>query len=534
MEQKKINHKEKHRLIRESRRNRNEQFQQKVREAFLSVLPVTLIVLALSVLLVPMNISTIALFIVGAVLLIVGMGFFQLGAEMAMTPTGEGLGTELSKTKKISLIVIISCIVGFLITIAEPDLQILGNQTPAIPSGVLILTIALGVGLFLTLAFIRVRLRIKLATVLIVMYGILFTLTIFVPSEFLPVAFDSGGVTTGPMTVPFIMAMGIGFVSLRGDKHSNDDSFGLVAISSIGPILMVLLLGMFYNSTEASYNIVTIPDVTTTQDVVRAFTSEFSGYAKEMLIALLPIIAVFLIFQLNTRRFKRRQVVKAIVGFAYTYIGLVLFLVGVNVGFLPVGHALGADIGITTYRWILVPLGMLIGFFIVKAEPAVQVLNRQVEEVTQGAISSKLVGNSLSIGVAAAVGIAMLRILTGIPIMWIIIPSYIIAIVLTFFVPKLFIGIAFDSGGVASGPMTSTFLLPFAIGACEGVGGNVMTDAFGVVAMVAMTPLIAVQIMGLVYSIKSKQKQVSKLAGVCVCEHEDDIIIEYEEVLLSE
>ena len=529
-----LSNKEKRRLIREHRRGRNEQFRRKVRESLSSVLPVTLIVLVLSILLFPMDIGTIALFLVGAVFLIVGMGFFQLGSEMAMTPTGEGLGTELSKAKSITLIIIISCIVGFLITIAEPDLQVLGSQAPAIPSSILILTIALGVGLFLALALIRVRFRIKLSTVLIVMYGILFGLAIFVPGEFLPVAFDSGGVTTGPMTVPFIMAMGIGFVSLRSDKHASDDSFGLVAISSIGPILTVLLLGIFYNSTESSYSTVLIPEVVTTQDVVRAFTSEFTGYAKEMLIALLPIIAVFLIFQIITRRFTRRQVVKIIVGFIYTFIGLVLFLVGVNVGFLPVGHALGADIGVTQYRWILVPLGMLIGFFIVKAEPAVHVLNHQVEEVTQGAISSKLVGNSLSIGVAVAVGIAMLRILTGIPIMWILVPGYIIAIALTFFVPKLFVGIAFDSGGVASGPMTSTFLLPFAIGACEGVGGNVMTDAFGVVAMVAMTPLIAVQIMGLIYSIKRKKERIPKASSVRVFEHIDDVIIEYEEVLLGE
>jgi len=535
LDKKIISNRERHRLIRERRRETTEQLLEKVRESFFSVLPVTLIVLVLSIVLVPMDIGTIALFIVGALLLIVGMGFFQLGAEIAMTPTGEGLGTELSKTKKTIVIVVIGCVVGFLITIAEPDLQVLANQAPAIPGNVLIMTIALGVGLFLTFALIRVRLRIKLSTVLIVLYAILFGLTIFVPREFIPVAFDSGGVTTGPMTVPFIMAMGVGFVMLRGDKNASDDSFGLVAISSVGPILTVLLLGIFFNSTETSYSAVAIPDVKTTQDVARAFSSEFSVYAKEMLIALLPIVAVFIIFQIITRRFKHIQVIRTIIGFVYTFIGLVLFLVGVNVGFLPVGHSLGADIGVTPYRWILVPLGMLVGFFIVKAEPAVQVLNRQVEEVTQGAISSKLVGNSLSIGVAAAVGIAMLRILTGIPIMWILVPGYIIAIALTFFVPKLFVGIAFDSGGVASGPMTSTFLLPFAIGACEGIGGNIMTDAFGVVAMVAMTPLIAVQIMGLIYSIKSKQrKTTSEAAAVQVLEHLDDIIIEYEEVLRDE
>jgi len=262
-----------------------------------------------------------------------------------------------------------------------------------------------------------------------------------VPGEFLPVAFDSGGVTTGPMTVPFIMALGVGFAALRSDKNASDDSFGLVAISSIGPILTVLLLGIFYNPTSAGYTAAIIPEVLTTQDVLRAFTSEFSGYGKDMLIALLPIMAVFLIFQLITKRFKRRQSAKVIVGFVYTFVGLVLFLVGVHVGFLPVGHLLGVDIAASPHSWVLIPLGMLIGFFIVKAEPAVQVLNRQVEETTQGAISGKTVGNSLSIGVAVAVGISMLRILTGIPIMWILIPGYAIAIVLTFFVPKIFVGI---------------------------------------------------------------------------------------------
>ena len=533
MNQKATSMKEKRHIIKERRRGINEKLKEKVKESFTSVMPVTVIVLLLSVLLVPMEISTIALFLVGAVLLIVGMGFFQLGAEMAMTPTGEGLGTELSKTKKVAIIVIISVIVGFLITIAEPDLQVLAGQAPAIPGNVLILTIAIGVGLFLTIALLRVLFKVKLSTVLIVLYILLFGLSIFTPAEFLPVAFDSGGVTTGPMTVPFIMAMGIGFVSLRSDKNASDDSFGLVGISSIGPILTVLLLGIFYNPTEASYNAVTIPEVATTRDVVRAFTVEFSGYAKEMLIALLPIVAVFLIFQIITRRFKHRQIARVIIGFVYTFIGLVLFLVGVNVGFLPVGHSLGADIGATPYRWILVPLGMLIGFFIVKAEPAVQVLNHQVEEITQGAISSKIVGNSLSIGVAAAVGIAMLRILTGIPIMWILVPGYIVAIALTFFVPKLFVGIAFDSGGVASGPMTSTFLLPFAIGACEGMGGNVMTDAFGVVAMVAMTPLIAVQVMGLIYTMKHKAVQSAETAQLPMHAAREDVIIEYAEVLID-
>ena len=525
---------EKRRLIRKHKQGMNLQLRKKVRESFSSVIPVTFIVLLLSVILVPMEITTIAVFLVGALLLIVGMGFFQLGAEMAMTPIGEGLGTELSKTKRVILILAIGFLVGFFITIAEPDLQVLANQAPAIPSSVLIVTIALGVGVFLTVALLRVRYKMKLSTILIVLYGILFLLTPFVPREFLPVAFDSGGVTTGPITVPFIMAMGIGFVSLRSDKNASDDSFGLVAISSVGPILTVLLLGMLYHPAEANYTAVTIPAVVTTQDIVNVFAAELGGYAKEMLTALVPIIAVFLLFQVVTRRFKRRQIAKIGVGFVYTFMGLVLFLVGVNVGFLPVGHFLGTQIGSSPGKGLLISLGMLLGFFIVKAEPAVQVLTHQVEEISQGAVSHKIVGNSLSIGVAAAVGIAMLRILTGIPILWILVPGYVIAVALTFFTPKLFVGIAFDSGGVASGPMTSAFLLPFAIGACEGVGGNVLTDAFGVVAMVAMIPLIAVQIMGLVYSHKHRAMQTLIPAKPFADQIEDDVILEYKEVLTSE
>ena len=529
MSSKKNKIKERRQTIKEHRLRLNEKLREKIRESFASVLPVTIIMLVFSIFVVPMEVSTIALFLVGALLLVIGMGFFQLGAEMAMIPTGEGLGAELSKTKSIILIVVITFVVGFFITIAEPDLQVLANQTPAIPGMVLILTIAVGVGLFLVAALLRSTFRIRLSTMLIVLYIALFVLAIFAPPEFLPIAFDAGGVTTGPMTVPFILAIGIGFASLRRDKHAADDSFGLVAIASVGPILTVLILGFFYNPTTANYNPIIVPEVSDTQEVAQAFTDELPLYMEEMFFALLPIVAFFIVFQLFTHRYTRKNIAKVIIGFGYTFLGLVLFLVGVNVGFLPVGHLLGNSIGSMPFNWILVPFGMLLGFFIVKAEPAVQVLTHEVEEVTHGAISKKLVGNSLSIGVAVAVGIAMLRILTGIPIMWILVPGYAIALGLTFFVPKLFIGIAFDSGGVASGPMTSTFLLPFAIGACEGVGGNVMTDAFGVVAMVAMTPLIAVQIMGLIYAIQQKKALKAQIAEPQVGLPDDDEIIDYEE-----
>lgn len=418
---------------------------------------------------------------------------------------------------------LIGFIMGAIITISEPDLQVLAQQVPSIPNEVLILTVAVGVGIFLALAIIRIRYKISLSGMLIVLYAALILISFFIPKEFLAVAFDSGGVTTGPMTVPFIMALGVGLASVRSDKNSASDSFGLVALSSVGPILAVLILGCFFKPTEAVYSLTDVETVVTTQDVVRVFGQGIPVYAKEVFVSLLPIVAVFVIFQLVTRRYQRRQVKRIIVGLIYTYVGLVLFLCGVNVGFAPVGSFLGEELASLSYKWILVPIGMLIGYYIVKAEPAIQVLNHQVETVTDGAISVKAMNRCMSIGVAISVGLAMFRVLTGIPIQWIIIPGYIIALVLSRFVPKIFVGIAFDSGGVASGPMTSTFLLPLSIGVCQAVGGNLMTDAFGVVALVALTPLIAIQLMGLVYQIKTN-KQLKSTEQIAVLPDDSDIV----------
>ncbi|MFV0399318.1 MAG: DUF1538 domain-containing protein [Oscillospiraceae bacterium] len=504
----------------------NKKLKEKVLESFSSVLPITIIVFILSVTIVPMETGTIMLFLFGAILLIVGMGIFQLGAETAMIPMGEAMGAQFSKTKKLWIVLLLSFVMGVVITIAEPDLQVLANQVPSIPNGTLIAAVAVGVGVFLALAMLRVLLKVKLSTVLIVFYILLFGVSFFVPGDFLSVAFDSGGVTTGPITVPFIMAMGLGLASIRGDKDASDDSFGFVAISSIGPIMAVLILGIFFRPTEASYVPVDPSSVTAMQDVMRAFLEGLPHYAVEVLVAVAPILGVFLLFQVFTRKFTKRLVLRMLIGYGYTYIGLVLFLTGANVGFAPVGQMIGSGLANFQYSWILIPIGMVIGYFIVSAEPAVHVLNNQVEEVTEGGISHKSMNLCLSIGVAVSVALAMIRVLTGISIYWLLIPGYAIALILTFFVPKIFVGIAFDSGGVASGPMTSTFLLPFAMGACEALGGNVMRDAFGVVAMVAMTPLIAIQIMGLVNVIKQKKRGVlaADAASLAALEADNDII----------
>lgn len=452
-------------------------------------------------------------------------GIFQLGAEMAMTPIGEGVGVQISKMKKLITVLLTGFVMGVIITVSEPDLQVLAGQVPSVPNAVLIMTVAIGVGLFLALAIVRIRYKISLP-LLIICYAALILISLFVPKEFLAVAFDSGGVTTGPMTVPFIMAMGVGLASVRSDKNAASDSFGLVALSSVGPILAVLILGCFYKPTEAAYTLTDVATVVTTQDVARVFAQGLPLYAKEVLVSLLPIIAVFLIFQMMTRRYQKRQIKRIAVGFAYTYIGLVLFLCGANVGFAPLGSYLGKELTGVSFRWILIPIGMLIGYYIVKAEPAIQVLNHQVETVTNGAISVKMMNRCMSIGVAVSVGLAMLRVLTGISIQWFVIPGYLIALVLSRFVPDIFIGIAFDSGGVASGPMTSTFLLPLSIGVCEALGGNLMTDAFGVVALVALTPLIAIQLMGLVYKLKTEKRTSTGTAEIA---DDCDAIVDLEE-----
>ncbi|MBB5265171.1 hypothetical protein HNP82_002310 [Catenibacillus scindens] len=479
---------------------------EKLKEALEAVLPIIGIVMLLCFTIAPISNSILMAFIIGAVLLIVGMMFFTLGAEMAMTPMGERMGTRMAKTKKVGIVALICFILGFIITISEPDLQVLAGQVPSVPDMTLIVAVAAGVGIFLVAAILRMLLGIPLSYMLWILYPIVFIIAFFVPEDFIAVAFDSGGVTTGPMTVPFIMALGIGFSAVRSDKHAENDSFGLVSLCSIGPILAVLVLGMIYHPDGGVYTQTVIPDADNSIEMGRLFAEGIPHYMQEIFVSLLPIVVFFALFQLFSLHLNKKSIVKIIIGIAYTYIGLVLFLTGVNVGFMPAGNYLGQVIAGLPYAWVIIPIGMLIGYFIVRAEPAVYVLREQVEELTSGAISGKAMGLSLSVGVAISLGLAMIRVLTGISIFWFLIPGYLLALILAKFVPKIFTAIAFDSGGVASGPMTATFLLPFAMGACEAAGGNVVTDAFGVVAMVAMTPLITIQILGLIYKIKDTRK----------------------------
>ncbi len=499
----------------------------KVRESLSSVLPITGIVLLLTFTISPMQVGIIGLFLVGAVLLILGMGFFTLGADMAMMPMGMHMGAYLTKRRRLYLMIAASLLMGVLITVAEPDLSVLARQVPAIPDAVIIGTVALGVGLFLVVATVRIVFQVSLRVLLIVFYVIVFSMVAFANPDYLAVAFDSGGVTTGPITVPFILALGIGVAGVGVGKNSEGDSFGLVALCSVGPILAVTLMGLFYPAQPGAVEAILLENPATTVDILFMVGKALPHYFRDVAIALSPIVAVFLFFQWRYLKLPKSQLARIGVGVLYTYIGLIVFLTGVNVGFMPAGNLLGRQIAELPYNWIIVPLGMVIGYFIVSAEPAVHVLNEQVEELTGGAISKKAMMGSLAAGMAMSVGLSMVRAMTGLSIWFFLVPGYLLALILSFFVPRIFTAIAFDSGGVASGPMTATFLLPFAMGVTTAMGGNILKDAFGTVAMVAMTPLITIQILGLIYAIKSHKDESLKEKDIVTGQpSEDEEIIE--------
>ena len=478
----------------------------KIIESLKSVLPIALIVIALSFTVVPLPAGDMILFIIGVVCLVIGMSLFTAGAEMSMQPLGSKIGSVTASSGSIWLIAFVSFIIGIIVTISEPDLQILANQVGEIDNMLLILTVSVGVGVFLLIAVLRIVLGWNLKYLMIGFYAVAFVLSFFLPEGFKTLAFDSGGVTTGPMTVPFIMSIGAGVSAAKVSADSRDDSFGITGLCSIGPIISVLVLGIALGVEGGSYVPSVMTPIVDTREGIVQYAEGFAKYAPEVAAALLPIAVFAILFQILTRAFTKQQVIRLAVGIVYVFIGLAIFLTGANVGFVPTGTAIGYSLAGYFYGIPLIPVGMLLGYFIVKAEPSVYVLNKLVESMSAGAIKGKTTGLGLSVGVAAALGFAAVRIITGLDIMWILIPGYVIALTLSFFVPPIFVGISFDSGGVASGTMMSAFVLPLCMGACDALGGNVMTDAFGCVALVAMAPIISIQICGLVYRLKSEHR----------------------------
>ena len=492
---------------------------EKLKESAFSVIPIIILVLILNFTLAPMPLWSMILFLISAVLVVLGITLFNLGVDMSLIPIGEHIGSSLVQSRKLILIVILTFVIGVFITIAEPDLIVLAGQISGVPDSVIIFVVAAGVGLAVVAAFLRVLFQFPLSYILIVCYLLAFILSRFTSTEFLAIAWESGGVTTGPILVPFIMALGFGLASVRVDKTTEEDSFGLVALCLIVPILAVLILGMVL--TPHGGSAIVNPQVQSLSDIISLYFTNFPGYLKQIAIALLPIIVLFVVFQVLRLHLKIKTILRISIGTIYTYLGLILFLASVNIGFMPAGYFLGSTLITNNSAWLLVAIGFIMGYFVVAAEPAVFVLKRQVEEATEGAISPKAMGLGLSIGVGVSVALSMIRVITGLSLLYFVIPGYAFALILSFVVPHLFTAIAFDSGAVASGPLAATFMLPFAIGASEAVGGNIFTDAFGIVALVAMTPVITIQLFGLAYALKAKKAEKE-----LVVPEEADTIIE--------
>ena len=489
------------------RSKRLETIIEKIKEALQSVMPIALIILLFSFTICPLPNDIFIAFVVGTCLLVVGLGLFSLGAELSMERIGAHVGANLTRSRKIPIIAIISLIVGVLITISEPDLHVLAGYTGD-RKFAFILAVAAGLGVFLVIAVMRIIFKVKFKYILAGGYGTILILSVvayLTNPTFLAIAYDAGGVTTGAMSVPFVMSIGSGIAAITSQNGDEDSNFGLMAVCSIGPIISILVMGLVGGFDNIAYKPHPLPEFLNSQQMGWSFISAIPGIVKDVLMGLLPILIFFLIYQLLTVKVQKKEMAQIFIGAGYTFVGMVLFLVGVNVGFMPVGSYLGATFASLSYSWIIVPIGMIIGFCMTYAEPAVGVLNKQVEEATSGTIPPKVLPMAMALGVAAAGGIAMLRALTGIPILPFLLIGYIAAVVLSFHCPSLFSSIAFDAGGVASGVMAATFLLPMSIGVCEAAGGStesIMTDAFGVIALVAMMPPITIQVVGLIYKLK--------------------------------
>lgn len=508
----------------------NKQLLIKIGEALISVLPVTLIVILLNFTpIVNLTNKEILVFSISALLLVFGIGLFNLGADLAMTPMGTHVGSGLTKTKSLKLLLIVCFALGFFITIAEPDLTVLASQVKdVINSTLLIVFVGVGVGLFLLIAILKIVFKRQLASLLMFFYMLIFALASLLiisgNEELLALSFDSGGVTTGPITVPFLMALGVGIAITIGGKRANENSFGIIALCSVGPIISVMILGIFTNG-DLSY---TVPNYQIADNVFSVFFKTILSVTKEVTLALGLIVIFFFIINFMFLKLPKKKIIQLLVGILFTYIGLIVFLTSVNIGFMPIGYKIGEALGSNNNNLLISLAGFVLGLVVVLAEPAVHVLNKQVEEITDGNVSKISMLIALSIGVGISLCLSMIRIIYDFSILYYVIPGYFIALGLSFFVPRMYTAIAFDSGGVASGPLTSTFILPFSIGVCMSIypdGNKILTDAFGIVAMVAMTPLITIQLLGFRSIIAKRMRE--KIAMRRILDENDDQIIEF-------
>ena len=484
----------------------------KLKEVIYSVLPITIIVLILNFTLTPMSGPMVWKFIIGSALIIISLTIFLLGVEIGITPFGNITGKSLAKRNKLWIVLIAGLILGFFISIAEPGLLVLANQVNIVTSGevpgfTILVVVSIGLAAMIALGFLRISYNIPLYKFLMVIYILIFGLALFTSREFLAIAFDASGATTGILAVPFILSLAVGISKLKKDsKASEEDSFGLVALASSGAIISVMLLNIFTNTNNFTAALeISITD----QDAIfTPFIAAIPTYLQESVISILPLFIIFLFLQKFDFKLKKRDFRQILTGFSFAFIGLLFFLIAVNTGFMDVGTSVGVALASMDNKAYFVIFSFILGVVIILAEPAVNVLTHQIEDITSGYVKRKAVLTSLSIGVGLAVCLSAIRILVpGIELWHYLLPGYILGLGLMFIVPKLFVGIAFDAGGVATGPMTATFVLAFIQGAADTFeGADLMADGFGMIAMVAMFPIITLQILGLIFAYKSKSK----------------------------
>lgn len=484
---------------------------QKLKEASFSVVPIILLVLLLNFTVSPLESTQLIRFLIGALFIILGLAVFLLGVELSIDRIGQHMGSAIAKTNRIWIVAAAGILLGFFISVAEPDLHILAGQVDAVSSGLIskpsiVIVVSIGVAVLLSLGLVRIIYNFALYKLLMILYGIIFILAIFTSPEFLSISFDASGATTGALTVPFILALALGVSQLKKDSNASEtDSFGLVAIASAGAIISVMIMSIINKADKITGSLESASS--DSDSIMMPFINKLPEIAFEIVIALLPILVLFLIFQKASLKLSRHERSRILIGLFYTFIGLVFLLTGVNAGFMEVGSIVGYKIASLDNSFLLIAVGFILGFLTILAEPAVFVLTDQIENVTSGYVKRRTVLAALSIGVGISVALSMIRILIPELKLWhYILPGYMIALMLTLIVPKLFVGIAFDSGGVASGPMTATFILAFAQGAADRIeGADVLLDGFGIISMVALTPLITLQILGLIYKIKSRK-----------------------------
>jgi len=461
-------------------------------------------------------------FLIGSALVIIGLTVFLFGIDQGLEPIGHGVGNAITHSNSYAVIITVSLILGFFISYAEPDLHILANQVDSVTSGqydntLMVIAVSIGIGVMMTLGMLRILKNIRLKYVFAGAYAVIFILSLFSSSDFLAIAFDASGATTGAITVPFMLALAAGVSAIKKDsKMSEADSFGLVGISSTGAILGVLITGLFLKGGKLD-GVLPEADITTTS-LLDVYGTKLLTIAWESFLTLLPIIIAYIIFQVFFFKHKKSKVIDIVRGIALTFIGLVIFLLGVNGGFMSVGSQLGIQLAAMDSSIPVLLVALLLGLTTVLAEPAVHVLTHQVEEVTGGSVKRNLVLLFLSVAVGLSILMSALRILIpGIQLWMYLLPGFGLAVILAYFVPDLFVGMAYDAGGVASGPMTATFSLAFVQGVAAHVPtADVVADGFGMIAIVAMMPIISIELLGAIYHAKSKKASNTAASNTAV------------------